>query len=109
MFAVMMKGMVAHLRGDTTASAVELQRVADFHQRIHSAVSAFLPSSTSSSSAIPASLPTLPKQDLPRQPPISLPAQVHQAQAVNLLNFSSPLFSRRNTITSQNDARGPPT
>lgn len=111
MFAVMMKGMVAHLRGDTAASGQDLQRVADFHQRIHSAVSAFLPSSSIASTSVPSALPTPPtKHDHPRQPPISLPhPQVHQAQSINLLNFSSPLFSRRTTVTSQNDSRAPST
>lgn len=106
MFAVMMKGMVAHLRGDTSAATADLQRVADFHNRIHSAVSAFLPPQPQQPNhAVQEPTPRIPTA-LP-----SFPQSPHlQAQNINLLNFASPLFSRRTTVTSQNnETRAPPT
>lgn len=103
----MMKGMVAHLRGEQAAAMSDLQRVADFYSRIHTAIAQFLP----------------PKPDLQIPPHIlqshllsapsrlpTPPLQHPQTQNLNLLNFASPLFSRRTTVTSQtHDPRAPPT
>jgi hypothetical protein len=105
MFAVMMKGMVAHLRGDQAASIVELQRVADFHNRIYNAVNAFLPQTNHNKQQEQPWQPTTPP--LPQTTQLPQPVQLHQAQAINLLNFSSPLFSRRTTVTSQNNDSRP--
>jgi hypothetical protein len=104
MFAVMMKGMVAHLRGDNAAAASDLQRVADFHNRIHTAVSAFLPPTNQNVHEPSSRIPTASHPH-----PFPQPSQIHQVQTINLLNFSSPLFSRRTTVTSQsNEIRAPP-